>query len=314
MKHLKKWTLVVALALSSSFAFAGNEGGHGGFVDDSARVMLRKTADLLSRNILDYSNEGVIDAYFVKFLGGVPETFDRQKLANIIKNVRFGESEKERYRNGRKLLFDYGVDKKTGEQYIIALPAFFNSYVAWTADQISYQLIESLCEKMLHEVSHFWGYDERQAKFFAESFVVLLAYDSTECPFNNYGGIYENSINMGRTYSESSIYNFNKYIYTSVGGGLELTSPKAQVGVPYGPYYGPLKFSDDHNFSSEVVVKDQQNRFLGSAEIDFHMDPTFLNGTASVTKVKDLEIKVTHFSCFNAGMKGIVNRLNDMTD
>ena len=46
----------------------------------------------------------------------------------------------------------------------------------------------------------------------------------------------------------------------------------------------------------------------------YHMDPTFLSGSASVVKVQDLNIKVTHFTCFNAGMKGIVNRLNDMTD
>ena len=170
--------VVCLVALSCSLSAFAGEGRNGGFVDDSARVILKKTSQLLSKEILEYSSGDALKAYFIDFMGGVPSKYNKQELARVITDVRFGQTETRR-RNGRELMFDYGYQQ--GKPYIIALKPFFVAYLAWTDDQFTPQLITSLMEKLLHEASHFWGYDDVKAKSFAKTFVYMFDEDGISC-------------------------------------------------------------------------------------------------------------------------------------
>lgn len=173
-----KYVLGIILSLAMTMAQADGGVGNGNFVDDSAIQILRRANSQLVNVVEMYSSEAAMRGFFHLIYGSIPVKFSQARLVQTLRNIR-SEPKSKRFRNGRKLLFDYGEDAKG--PYIVALQPFFEAYIAWSATYAGSDLIRSLQEKLLHEASHTWGFDEKQAKVFGKYFIPFLDRDVIRC-------------------------------------------------------------------------------------------------------------------------------------
>lgn len=164
-------SLILLLSTLSSLTFADGGVGNGGFVDESAKVLLSKASDQLAHFIELPASEAAMKGFFKLIYGKVPDKFSRAVLIHILKNLRL-KPEESRLRGGRKLLFDYGVEN--GTPYVEVLKPFFEAYTAWEIDHVQPALVLSLQQKLLHEASHTWGFNQKEARVFSRWFPVFL--------------------------------------------------------------------------------------------------------------------------------------------
>ena len=165
----------------------GSSSGGGSFGDESSMTILRWAADDLSGQIQNASRQ---------IFKALPNGWTQQQLADVIRNVRPIDAEREKYkipdvsRHGQRLMFDYRQDNN-GKPFLTATRLFIDAYSHYDVNTRPkhefYYTIEEVKLKLVHEAAHLLGLgvtkesDMTEARVFAKSLLQALDSDNFEC-------------------------------------------------------------------------------------------------------------------------------------
>jgi hypothetical protein len=140
---------------SQKAATDGGLSGGGGYADLYAAQILKAQSTKLA---------GFVDELDDSTFAVLPAGWNKRRVAGLVRGIRENPST-ERKRDGKELMFDYGVDESG--PYIEALKPYYLSYGALPVDaDKDYQTMRQLWVRLGHEVGHHLGYGEATAEHF----------------------------------------------------------------------------------------------------------------------------------------------------
>ncbi len=151
----------------------GSSSGGGGFVDENSSRILHEAAVGMA-NMIRFSSPEIYDV--------LPEGWTAEKLATVIQTVRY-EPFTEKIREGKALMFDYGVDAQ-GE-FIVALKPFFVAYssfpIKFSNEEAKAKLMMDVRLKLVHEAAHHLGFNEEKSEKFGLAVIEAQYRDVIYC-------------------------------------------------------------------------------------------------------------------------------------
>lgn len=170
-RRFKETALAILLTVtthSSAWAVGPSNGG-GGFQYPNSRALLKKVSTELARDIMGMDP---------KSFSHLPAGFSRNEVAQLIREVKYrpdlnrartnpeGEEEGLMFDYSEQYCDDKAPDCSTGQNSIVAMEPFFDTYRALPMKQLAeikfadaqYKLTEQdVRERLLHEVAHLLG-------------------------------------------------------------------------------------------------------------------------------------------------------------
>ncbi|MBX3032872.1 MAG: hypothetical protein KF865_03030 [Bdellovibrionaceae bacterium] len=157
----------------------GNSSGGGGFVEENSALILQQAARGLAR-MIRFSSPALYT--------GLPSGWNQEKMAQVIEDVR-SLPNRERRREGRALMLDYGKDKKG--PFIAVLKPFFLAYssvpIKYADNATLMKVLRDVRLKLLHETAHHFQMNENQAEEFGIKLLSALENDLLFCYAQNVG-------------------------------------------------------------------------------------------------------------------------------
>ena len=162
-------------------AGVGATSGGGGYVTDNSLKLLRSVTAHLAADVRQASP--------VIFSQVLPANFSQAQLADAIQNIRI-EPDQDNKRDGRDLIFDYGVDQKG--PYLKALRSYFWLYgstaIKFNSPDETAKIAADLRVKLLHEAAHLLNIGtseatDSEADLFAFGAMRAMARDSFSCDY-----------------------------------------------------------------------------------------------------------------------------------
>lgn len=167
---------IVALVSASASGFDGGSRGGGGFADFSGGKPLFKIKEELARQVQVLPQRLLLEKQ-------VPPKWTPERIANVIKALKINSSPEslKTESNGKMKIFDYDETSET----ISALVGFFLYYgPSLSESPLNKRVTDEIKQKILHEVSHLWGfYDDDKAFAFSQTLVTKINYDAVSCNF-----------------------------------------------------------------------------------------------------------------------------------
>lgn len=176
---------------SSPEQHEGTSSGGGGFAGENSQALIKKSSEDLGRMLRTLNP---------KALKNLPQGWTKDKLADVVENIRLQENTEKR-RHGKRLIMDYGTDQKG--PYIAALAPFFMTYnhvaVEYEKPTTIANMVKDIHKLYLHELGHLvYNHAERysrqeitipqiekQARAFAKAILKIIESDTLLCSTTN---------------------------------------------------------------------------------------------------------------------------------
>jgi hypothetical protein len=248
----------------------------GGFVSTTGKIVLKEEGLALAKLIKEYSSDKAIELYFAKYMGGVPKNFNRQDMIDTFANRmkdQINKTKKDRLYGDRFLWHE----TKFGQHYIVGLKPYYYSLVGYTPTAIGTDQVTSHLQSLLHEYSHFWGYNDEQGSKFGESFLEFLLDDGVNCRKDSSSYFYL-SFNGGPFGVSNMLY------------GARLSQYLSSTVTPYVDLPKPMWIPAEISSPSEGEYKGNANGY--AFEIKF--DPSLTSAAATVQNPDGTSITFTN--------------------
>lgn len=172
MKVLILAVLMIASASAQSANVRGRESG-GGYADFSPRPVLLKIKTELAQQIR------VLPLKTITKLN-VPPEWTPERIAAVIDGLEINSSPQSLNigSDGRLKILDFNLEKNS----ISALAAFFLYYgQVLSKFPLDPEVVVEIKQKLVHEVSHLWGWSDEEAFQFATALVRDIYHDTLTC-------------------------------------------------------------------------------------------------------------------------------------
>ncbi len=181
---MKQLSLFFSIFFFSLVGLSGGRETGGGFVDSTTRPVLQALANQLAARI-----QSLPPDYFQIYSRNVPKEWSPERVAHVIRNLKFDLSGRVRSRQGRQLMMDFNRRKGTITVLSPFLLAYNESLSRGAGDplrthHIDVEMVLQIWQKLAHEVSHLWGLNEQQAEHFSENLIWAVKYHTLVCNFN----------------------------------------------------------------------------------------------------------------------------------
>jgi hypothetical protein len=176
-KNVFKSTPIIS---SGEISLDGQE-RDGSFPDRTLKLLEAIQDDLLLR--INYAQKlGLLsDSILQQMIENIPssrkgyvtkESVNLEFLTDMISNIRTEELYQENKNSDKSIrIFFYGMDSTT---YIKATKNFYNQYESYTQRTTPVDVRIEIQRKILHEISHLWGFKEKESKQFSKTLNVKL--------------------------------------------------------------------------------------------------------------------------------------------